>query len=252
MEGKMKYAFTIILVTLMLAAGCSKEEDTDSAEYNTFVRKPIKVTASSSTEKPSPSAVVEDASVNTPEDIDKGTEESDSATEQDSSQKKQAQYIVQDGDTLVKIATRKDVYNDHLKWAVIYRDNREILAGHKKRPYFPDTGLTKGMILNYTTDDEFQLNLLKQQGNHYVINVLSSPDIEKINPITVKLIDKGFFTYITGTKVNGKDWYRLRVGFFNTRSDAQETGQKIKGLLGISEIWAVKIEDNEFREFGGY
>ncbi|MFC1495477.1 SPOR domain-containing protein [Thermodesulfobacteriota bacterium] len=52
--------------------------------------------------------------------------------------------------------------------------------------------------------------------------------------------------------MNEKDWYRLRVGFFSTRADALETGQKIKDLLGISEIWAAETEDDEFREFGGY
>lgn len=248
----MKFAFTIILVTLMLAAGCSKEEDSDSTEYNTFVRRPIKIIESGGSEKPASSAAVEDTSMDTTEDMDIGTQKLDSDTEQDSPQQKQVQYIVQEGDTLIEIAARKDVYNGQLKWPVLYRDNREILAGHKKRPDFPDTGLTQGMILNYTSDDDFQMNLKKRSGNHYVVNVLSSPDIKKINPIAVTLIDKGFFTYMTVTKVNEKDWYRLRVGFYNTRTDAQKTGQKIKSLLDISEVWAVKIEDIEFREFGGY
>ena len=248
----MKYAYTIILVSLMIAAGCSNGEDSDFQEANTSVRQAIKLPASTDDGKPDSPAAAEDLSKTRPEDIKNRVKKAEAEIRQVTPEKKEGQYIVQEGDSLPGIASKKDIYNSHLKWSILYRENRKALASYKTRKDFPDTRLSSGMILKYITNDDLKKNLQGRSRDLYVINILSSPEMGKIIPHTVKLIDNDFFTYITGIKVNGKDWYRLRVGFFPTRADAWETGQKIKDILGISEIWAAEIEDDEFREFGGY
>lgn len=247
----MKCAYTIILVSLMIAAGCSNGEDTDS-EIKTSVRQPIKLPASSDSKKPDYPAAAEELSDKIPDNIRSQAVTPDTEINQVEPERKEGQYIVREGDSLPVIANKKNIYNSHLKWPILYRDNRRALAEYKTRQDFPDTGLSSGMALQFITGDEFEKNLQGRSIDLYVVNILSSPEIEKIISHTVKLIDNGFFTYITGINVNGKDWYRLRVGFFPTRADARETGQKIKDLLDIPEIWAAEIEDDEFREFGGY
>jgi hypothetical protein len=248
----MKYAYTIILVALIITAGCSSEENTDPPEIKTSVRQAIKLPASSNSGKPDSPAAAEELSKTKPGDIKNRSRIPDADIKQVKPEKKEGQYIVREGDSLPGIANKKDIYNSHLKWTILYRDNRKVLAGYKAKKDFPDTRLSSGMILKFITDYDFKKNLQGRSINLYVVNILSSPDMEKIISHTVKLIDNNYFTYITGVKVNEKNWYRLRVGFFPTRADAREAGQKIKELLGIPEIWAAEIEDDEFREFGGY
>ncbi|MFC1495478.1 LysM peptidoglycan-binding domain-containing protein [Thermodesulfobacteriota bacterium] len=139
MNNKMKHAYTIILVSLMITAGCSSEEDTDSSEINTSVRQAIKIPASSDSGKPDSPAAAEELIKTTP----------DADIKQVKPEKKEGQYIVQKGDSLPDIANKKDVYNSHLKWPILYRDNRKLLAGYKTRQDFPDTGLSSGIILKY-------------------------------------------------------------------------------------------------------
>jgi len=248
----MKYAHTIILVSLIIVAGCSSEDDTDYTEINTSVRQAIKLPASGDSKKPDSQAAVEELSETKPDKIISQAKTPDEDIKQVEPEKNEGQYIVGEGDTLPVIANKKDIYNSSLKWPILYRDNKETLPGYKARQNFPDTVLSSGMTLKFITGDDFKRNLQGRSRDLYVVNILSSPEMEKIISYTVKLIDNGFFTYITGIKVNGKNWYRLRVGFFPTRADARETGQKIKDLLDLSEIWAAEIEDDEFREFGGY
>ena len=248
----MKHAYTIILVSLMIVAGCSNGEDSGFPEANSSVRQTIKLPASGESGKPESPAAAEDLSKTAPEEIENRAEKADPDIKQVTPDKIEGQYIVKEGDSLTGIANKKDIYNSHLKWSILYRENRKVLASYKTRKDFPDTRLSSGVILKYITNDDLKKNLQGRSRDLYVVNILSSPDMEKIIPHTVKLIDNDFFTYITGIKVNGKDWYRLRVGFFPTRTDARETGQKIKEILGVSEIWAAEIQEDEFLEFGGY
>jgi hypothetical protein len=240
------------LVSLITVVGCSNGEDSDNSEINTSVRQAIKLPASSDSKKSDSPAAAEELPETKPDNIESQAKTPDAGIKQVEIEKKEGQYIVREGDSLPVIANKKDIYNNHLKWAILYRNNKKVLTEYSTRQDFPDTGLSSGMILKFITDDDLKKNLQGRSRDLYVVNILSSPEMEKIIPYTVKLIDNGFFTYITGIKVNGKNYYRLRVGFFPTRADARETGQKIKDLLGVSEIWAAEIEEDEFREFGGY
>jgi hypothetical protein len=68
----------------------------------------------------------------------------------------------------------------------------------------------------------------------------------------VKLIEAGYYVYIANAIVRDKAYYRVRAGFYKTRSETDIEGEKIKKLLNISDVWTAKIDDAEFSEFGGY
>lgn len=250
----MKYAYTIsfFLVTLLFFSGCSNENSTGYTESNTSVRKPITMPAHPKQETSGPMP-----GKNTPiektEDIIKKSEDTSAGNiEPETPEKQKGIYTVRKGDTLSAISEKKDVYNNRLKWTILYRDNKESFSEMTKGKDFYKTGLTPGLKLKFITDEVLKENLKVRSKKYYVANILSSPQMEKLTPMGLKLIENGFFTYITSTMVNNEEWYRLRAGFYRTRSEAIADGQKIKSVLGISDIWAAKIKDDEFEEFGGY
>jgi hypothetical protein len=74
----------------------------------------------------------------------------------------------------------------------------------------------------------------------------------KIIPPAIRLINNGYPAYITRAKVKGKDWIRLRVGFFKSRTEADTEGKKIMAMLKIADSWVTKAGKKELEEFGGY
>jgi len=249
---KCAYTMSLILVTLMIVAGCSSEENTDYPGTNRAVRQSIKRPVSNADKKYDSEKVADVSAKEKSVNIKSQAEKSEGGVKQVKSEKQEGQYIVQKGDSLPEIANKDHIYNDSLRWPILYRENKETLDEYKKKPHFPEIELPPSMNLKFISDDDFKKNLRKQSRKNYVVNILSSPQMERLTPLAVKLVDNGFFTYITAIKVNEEDWYRLRVGFYRTRSNAKESGKKIKGLLKLSDIWAAEIEDDEFQEFGGY
>lgn len=161
-------------------------------------------------------------------------------------------YTVKKGDTLASIAGRTDIYGDPLKWPILCRLNMDKLGKMKVGEDFADRTLTEGVRLKIITPDEKKENLKKRADKLWVVNVLSTPNKREIIPATMKLLGEGYPAYITNTKVNGKDYMRLRVGFFGKKAEAESEGEKIKALLKLGEPWKTKAGNEEFKDFGGY
>ncbi len=161
-------------------------------------------------------------------------------------------YVVKKGDSLASIAGRTDVYGDPLKWPILCRSNMDKLGKMQAREDFADRNLPEGTRLKIITPDEKKENLKTRANNVWVVNVLSTPNKKEIIPATVKLVKKGYNAYITRTKVKGRDYMRLRVGFFGNRAEADAEGEKVKALLNLGEPWKTKAGEEEFKDFGGY
>jgi hypothetical protein len=54
-------------------------------------------------------------------------------------------------------------------------------------------------------------------------------------PTAIRLVNDGYPVYLTRAKVKGKDWMRLRVGFFKNRTEATTEAKKIMGLLKLAD-----------------
>ncbi len=161
-------------------------------------------------------------------------------------------YIVKKGDSLSSIAGRSDVYGDPLKWPILYRLNMDKLDALEAGEDFLESELSEGVMLKIITPDEAKENLERRVHNVWVVNVLSATTNGKIIPVAVRLIDNGYMTYITRAKVKGKDWTRLRVGFFKDRTEADTKGKKIMAMLNLADAWVIKVGKKELGEFGGY
>lgn len=162
-------------------------------------------------------------------------------------------YRVQKGDSLFKIAGRREVYDDPLKWPSLFRLNMHRLEGMEVAKAFEHKEITEGLDLRFVTLRETIENLTKLGRKLWVVNVLSAQTSTSIAPSVVTLTKNGYNVYITKAKLNGKEWMRLRAGFFKNYSEAAKKGEKMMSLLNIAgKPWVVKIADWELNKFGGY
>jgi hypothetical protein len=86
----------------------------------------------------------------------------------------------------------------------------------------------------------------------WVVNVISDPDPNIIVPAAVKLMENGYAVYITTATIKGREWMRLRTGFFDDQAKAKDTAERIGAILNTRDAWLVQIGTKEFEEFAGY
>ncbi len=256
-----------ICLTLFLSlAGCSTEEEALPPLKENKVVKPIKKPPPSPPEKaetpPSTSVGLKPAKPEEKKKVEvktaavpaKVSEKPDIEVAKKGTPAKQepGYYFIKKGDSLASIAGRKDVYGDPLKWPILCRFNMDKLGKMELGEDFADRPLPQGMRLKIITPDEEKENLEKRANKVWVVNVISTPNKKEIIPATMKLLEEGYLAYITRTKVKGKDYMRLRVGFFGKKAEADAEGERIKALLDLGDPWKTKAGKEEFKDFGGY
>jgi cell division septation protein DedD len=161
-------------------------------------------------------------------------------------------YIVKKGESLSGIAAKQEIYANPLKWILLYKHNMETLRTIELTDNFPRQELPEGTKLRFITSDEAKENLGDKGGHMWVVNVQSETTEKRIVPTAVKLTQNGYPAYVTSASMEGKEWMRIRVGFFKNKAEADMQGQKIMQLLGFTNSWSSKIGKNELEEFGGY
>ena len=211
-------ALSIPLLFILLTFGCSKEDAAVYPDEKLIVRGPIKTPVEKATPPPVPSpkplTPVPDVEKDTTTKAPAINNEDPKKPFKSPSKEKEGIYVTQKGDTLSRLASRKDFYGDKLKWPILYRHNRESLGKINKDASLPDKKLTEGIKLKIITPDEVEKNLRERSRAYWVINVISSPEEERIVPLVIRLIDDGYPVYVSSANVKGKDWMRLRIGFF--------------------------------------
>ncbi|MBN1106428.1 MAG: DotU/TssL family secretion system protein [Deltaproteobacteria bacterium] len=161
-------------------------------------------------------------------------------------------YKTRDGDTLSSIAGREDVYGDPMKWTVLYRHNLKELGKLKVGGDLHERPLALGMKLKTVTAHEFREHLKRRAEDVWVVNVLSTAFYDKLVKAAVEVINMGYPAYVTKIKSEGKEWIRLRAGFFKTKAGADEEAKKIQSALRLPKIWTAKASKEEFEKFAGY
>jgi type IV secretory pathway VirB10-like protein len=161
-------------------------------------------------------------------------------------------YVVKKGDTLSSIAARPEVLNDPLKWPILLSMNRDKLGEWATGENLPERELPLGTKLEVMTAREARANLKKTPGALWVVNVLSATSSAEIVPAAVTLVKQGYAVYIVRANVKGRDYMRLRVGFFKKKSEADEVGKKIKEQLNFQDSWSTKADKEEYEEVAGF
>ncbi|MDR1043595.1 MAG: SPOR domain-containing protein [Candidatus Adiutrix sp.] len=86
----------------------------------------------------------------------------------------------------------------------------------------------------------------------WAVNISSTPDAAESLPLLTRLMaaELGGQVYAYKAPVEGVTRYRIRVGFFNTRSEAEAVGQKIKEDFKLSASpWVVKPTVEEVERY---
>jgi len=262
-EGVMKVSAAIISICLTLflwCGGCSREEPPPPPDKQHKVVMPIKRPVPQKADTSLPSKQ-EKAKEETKETIEVKTASVEEKTikppeteiieKETVIEKVTGYYIIKKGDSISSIAGRGDVYGDPLKWPILYRLNMDKLDTLQVGENFLDKELPEGVRLKIITPDEAKENLERRLHNVWVVNVLSVTTNGNIIPVAIRLIKNGYPVYITRATVKGKDWMRLRVGFFKNKTEANTENKKIMALLNLSNSWLTKA-GKELNRFGGY
>jgi hypothetical protein len=117
---------------------------------------------------------------------------------------------------------------------------------------FPDKVLPEGIKLKFFTQEEVRNNLEERGKKQWAVNLLSSPIRKEVVPPVVRLIRAGYPVYITRANVKGTNYMRVRVGFFEGKTEADSEGRKLIELVKLSDFWTLRVREEEVREFGGY
>jgi hypothetical protein len=259
-QEKVMRAFpTTILICLLNMAwfsGCSSDEKPQPPLPPAKIVKPIAKPASKETVSPATQdnerGGIETETSLSIETATKTRPGLATAQKQKTLQEEGGYYTVRKGESLASIAGLQRTYRDPLKWPLIFRTNLEKLESLPAGGSLPETPLPEGMRLRIVTPEEAEKNVRNRTGHDWVINVLSSTSEEEIALAAGVLVKKGYPIYITQGQVKGKEWMRLRVGFFETKRDADALGKKIQDLLNLGDPWITKAGQGEFREFGGF
>ena len=232
---------SILLISSLSVAGCSEKNSNDSDKKVVVKKAIIKPPEENNTKKtPDVGDSIPAPETETPAEITK-------------TEKVEERFYAAKGDEgLSDIAARNDVYGDPLKWVILYRFNRGAFDGIKKDESFPDKHVPAEVKLEVVSQCYTGKASMTGSKDHWVVNVLSSPEGEKIVPDAIRLTDNGYPAYITKANVKDQVYMRLRVGFYDNKTAAEDAGQKIKGILNVSDIWTTSADESEYKEFGGY
>jgi len=239
---------SILLCSLLSLAGCSeKKADNKAVSEKTIVKRPIMIPPE---EKIADRKTAAEEPVAATKDPVEAAEEKKTDEIKDAGEERH--YIAPGDESLLMIAAREDVYGNPLKWIVLYRLNRDSFNDINKDESFPDKFVPAETRLLISEPRAPEKAVHNASIEHWVVNVLSSTEGEMIAPDAIKLVDSGYYAYITVANVKGHEYTRLRVGFYDDRSTAEAEAKKISEMLDVSDVWTTTADKSEFNEYGGY
>jgi hypothetical protein len=168
------------------------------------------------------------------------------------SEEQKGYYSVKKGDSLTKIASREDTMQDPLKWPILLRLNLDKLGDLPGGEDLSRWELSPGTKLRFITPRQAKEGLKSSSEPVWVVNVTSTPNEAEIVSPAATLAKQGYPVYITRAYVKGKEYLRLRVGFFANKKEASAKGEKIRDLLKLKDFWVTKADNVEYQDVAGF
>ena len=255
---KLTATISFVFFVFLMSAACSNEEQQETSPHKMVVsiKKPVQKSADASL--PGKKAMSKSVSLTTKKSVPMEKEEPVLPSNSEQPKKKEHPksmegcYKVVKGDTLFKIAGKKDVYGNPFKWPSLFHHNMDILKDMEVSRNFDKKELPEGLDLRFTTSKE-AIKKLKELGQkQWAVNIFSSQATQDVVPVAVKLMKKDYHVYIVKAKIKGADWFRLRVGFFKNASEARDASKKISSIVNVHDAWITKVEKKEIEESGVY
>lgn len=85
----------------------------------------------------------------------------------------------------------------------------------------------------------------------WALNVASFSNLPEAKKLRGELKTLGYNSYITEFTKDSVRWYRVRVGFYPTRANAENIGKKIKQRFKVQTPWVVKPPKEEVSAYAG-
>lgn len=82
----------------------------------------------------------------------------------------------------------------------------------------------------------------------WVVQVSACQSYTQAKHLMDELKDNGFPAYLTETTLEGKKWYRVRLGFYSTKKEAVEVGKRIASEFKTKHYWPVQPSNEEIEE----
>jgi cell division septation protein DedD len=80
----------------------------------------------------------------------------------------------------------------------------------------------------------------KTSAKTWSVQVNSFPDEKSANELIDRLKNKGYNAFVTEANINGKFWYRVRVGRFASREEAMKTESALKNNENYLKAFATR------------
>jgi len=250
-------AVCLCVIFFVLWGGCSRQEPPSRPEEAYKVVMPIKSPAPEQSETPIPPMEKAPNEAEQPGQQEMAASREkppgmDTKEPETQLQKEPGYYTVRTGDTLATIAGRGEVYGDLLKWPILYRYNMEKIGRVQLVEDFLDRELVEGVTLKVITPDQARKTLPTKANHLLAVNVLSAPTQEQLISSAIRLMKEGYPVSIIRATVRGRQWLRLRVGFFETKAEADLVRKKINALLNIRNSWVTTVGKKELEGYAGY
>jgi DedD protein len=78
----------------------------------------------------------------------------------------------------------------------------------------------------------------KANGKTWSVQVNAYPDEKSANDLVDRLKNKGYNAFVTQASIKGKVWYRVRVGRFGSREEAEKTEESLKNKEHLEKAFA--------------
>jgi cell division septation protein DedD len=83
----------------------------------------------------------------------------------------------------------------------------------------------------------------------WVINALSTQNEAEAHRTCEMLRDLPYQVYTYQAQVNGQPWHRIRIGFFASRQEARELGERLAKAHNLPSPWILKTNQQELARF---
>ena len=80
----------------------------------------------------------------------------------------------------------------------------------------------------------------KTNGKGWSVQANSYPDAKSANDLVDRLKNKGYNAFVTEANVQGKVWYRVRIGPFGSREEADKTVAMLKSKEDLGKAFATR------------
>jgi cell division septation protein DedD len=78
----------------------------------------------------------------------------------------------------------------------------------------------------------------KTTSKNWSVQVNAYPDEKSANDLVDRLKNKGYNAFVTQANIKGKVWYRVRVGRFGSREEAEKTEESLKNKENLGKAFA--------------